>query len=315
MAKALVGEDVEVFIVRLPRFGYRTPEILQNVVAKIPVDKVDLIHVQEEYGLYQRLESSFFEPLKSFDKPIITTMHAVGNWDLDTIIAHYSDRIIVHNEFCAKRLAHSSVIIPHGSVPRNLASPEKAKKSIGIPPEAKIVGYCGFISNYKGLEELIDAMTKVPHVGLVIAGGWHTAEDTRYIEQLKQVTQEKLPRRCQWLGYILDEDLARVYASMDLVVYPSRFATESGALIMALNHGKAVIASNIAPFKEKEKQGVIMTFKNVSDLTQKIKKLLKNDELRHHYEQKALEYTEQTSWTNIAKLHKSLYEDVLARKD
>jgi len=82
---------------------------------------------------------------------------------------------------------------------------------------------------------------------------------------------------------------------------------------MALSHGKAVIASNVAPFREKEKQGALMTFKTVKDLRRKIKRLLKDDSLRVSYEKGAWEYAKKTSWPRIAELHLSLYQDVIQK--
>jgi glycosyltransferase involved in cell wall biosynthesis len=101
---------------------------------------------------------------------------------------------------------------------------------------------------------------------------------------------------------------------MDIVVYPSKYSTESGALLTAISHGKAVIASNVSPFREKEKQGALMTFKDVNDLTRKIKKLLKDDELRHDLEEGAKKYAIENEWTVAAKKHIELYESLLADK-
>lgn len=309
LSRALAEKDVDVYITRLIRFGQKTTMTMDVLLSKIPVDKVDLIHVQHEYGLYQNQEKYFYPVLKSLGKPIITTMHAVGNWDTDLIIGRASDKLIVHNEYCAKRLSQPSVIIRHGAKPQQLIPKDKARESIGIPANAKVVGYVGFITNYKGLEDMIEAMSKVPNVYLLIGGGYHTAQDTAYMGYLKELAKQKVPNRVHWTGFVSDEDLSRMYSAMDLVVYPSKFATESGALIMALSHGKAVIARDLPPFQEKE--GTLMTFKNVDDLAEKIKKMFKDDNLRKQYEQSAIEYTQATSWANIAELHKSLYEYIV----
>jgi len=151
----------------------------------------------------------------------------------------------------------------------------------------------------------------VPKAALLIAGGWHVQEETEYITQLKEVSLAALPNRCQWLGYVPNEQLPTAYGAMDLVVYPSRFSTESGALIMALSHGKAVIASNLPPFREKEKVGALMTFKGVKDLAAKIKRLLNDEELRRQLEQGAKKYVAETSWDKVAEKHIKLYEDLL----
>ena len=313
LVHALADLDVESYIVRLPRFGQKTPEMLQNIVDSIPVDKIDLIHVEHEYGLYQGLEGGFYAALKRLGKPIITTMHAIGiRWDVDRVIASTSDKVIVHNEFCARRFGFPSVVIPHGTKPCEIPSAEEAKRSLGIDPRAPIVGYCGFISEYKGLEVLFEAMLKVPKVAVLIGGGWFAGPGTVYSENLKQKSLAALPGRCQWLGYVADEKLATVYGAMDLVVYPSRFATESGALLMALSHGKAVLASRLPPFKEKEKQGALMTFKDVTDLRRKIKRLLKDKELRSKLEEGARRYAKLVQWSEVAKRHVDLYKQIVA---
>jgi len=300
-------------VIRLPRFGAKTAEMMQNVVDSIPVDKIDLIHVQHEYGLYQGFEGGFYAALKRLGKPIITTCHAVGvRWDVDKVVASVSDRVIVHNEFCARRFGFPSVIIPHGTKPCETPSAEEAKRSLGIDPRAPIVGYCGFISEYKGLEVLFEAMVKVPKVAVLVGGGWFAGPGTAYIENLKQKSLAALPGRCQWLGYVADEKLPTVYGACDIIVYPSRFATESGALLMALSHGKAVLASRVPPFKEKEKLGALMTFKDVKDLRRKIKRLLKDKELRSKLEESARRFSYQNRWEAVAKKHVDLYKQMLA---
>lgn len=311
LAKALAELGADVYIVRLPRFGAKTAEILQNVVDSIPVERVDLIHVQEEYGLYQNLEGGFYAGLKALKKPLVTTLHAIGNWDIDRVICTTSGRVIVHNEFCARRLGYPSVIIPHGCSPQQTVPIEEAKKALGIDPKIPIVGYCGFLSTYKNLETLIEAAEKLPSIALLIGGGWHAGPDTEYIMALKQRTNQTLQGRCQWLGWVPDERLPTVYGAMDIVAYPSRFATESGALLMALSHGKAVIASNLSPFKEKEKVGALTTFRDVQDLIRKIKRLLKDEEMRTRLEHGAWDYAQNTRWEKVAATHISLYESLL----
>ena len=81
-----------------------------DVADRIPYSEVDLIHIQHEYGLYQGLEPPFFTAVRMHGKPIVTTMHAVGNWELDVLIATVSNRTIVHNKFCASRFAFKNTV-------------------------------------------------------------------------------------------------------------------------------------------------------------------------------------------------------------
>jgi len=301
---------VDVYIVRHPRFGSLTPEILEDLAARIPVNRVDVIHIQHEYGLYKALEGGFYGALARLGRPVVTTMHAVGNWDIDRVVCQTSTRVIVHNEFCARRLEHPSVIIPHGCIgPIECPPPDECKRALGIDPRAPIVGYCGFISSYKNLEVLIDAMTEVKEAALLIGGGWHVEPGTDYISRLKQRSFSLLPGRCQWLGWVPDERLATVYGAMDVVVYPSRYISESGALLMALSHGKAVIASDLPPVREKK--GALTTFKDVDDLRRKIRRVLRDPRVRRRLERGALRYARAASWPRVAETHLTLYRDIL----
>lgn len=311
LASALADQNVEVFIVRLSRFGQKTPELIQDTAERVPFKNIDLVHVQHEYGLYQNLEQVFYSHLRRGAKPIVTTMHAVGSWDTDTMIAGISAKVIVHNKFCLSRFPfENTVIIPHGGTPMEATPREQAKSAMGIDPRLPIVGYLGFISNYKGLESLIQAMTKIK-AGLLICGGWHIeTKENEYIARLKDWADKLLPNRIKWTGFVSDEKLADAYGAMDVLVYPARFATESGALTHALSYGKAIIASNLEPFKEKEP--ALMTFKDVEDLTQKIQLLLDNKSQREELEQQAREYAQNIAWSpNIAQKHINLYKELL----
>jgi len=317
LSEALAELDVDVYIVKLPRFGHKFPQIFNAVAESVPVDKVDLVHVQHEYGLYHTMDAGFYRVLSRLEKPVVTTMHAIGNWDVDRVIADSSDRIIVHNEFCFKRFEFpdKNGIIPHGCRSVECPPKEEAKRWMAVPPEAPVVGYCGFISTYKGLEILIDAMTEIPQAALLMCGGWHTEVDTSYIAGLKRRSLEVLEGRCLWTGYVPDENLPNAYGAMDVLVYPSKFATESGALLNALGHGKAVIASNIGPFAEKEELGALMTFNDLEDLREKIRLLLTDDDARHKLEAGARAYAEANSWNKVAEKHLTLYEEAISQTE
>jgi len=312
LSEALAEAGVDVYIVRLPRFGIKTPDIMKLVADSVP-EEVDLVHVQHEYGLFKNLEGVFYgvEGLKKHGKPVVTTMHAIGSWDLDKVICGASDRVITHNEFCSRRLGFENVIIPHGCSPREPLSMYEAKASYGLRERWPIVGYLGFISTAKGLEVLVEAMTGIPEAALHVGGGWHVEGETGYIQQLKEWSLEQLPDRVQWLGYVEDRDMPRAYGAMDIIVYPSRFATESGALLTALSYGKAVVASRIGPFKSKEKEGVLVTFKGVNSLRRRIRKLIRDGEARRELEEGARAYAEANAWDKVAEQHIELYERAL----
>jgi glycosyltransferase involved in cell wall biosynthesis len=310
---ALAELGVDVYIIRMPRIGMKTQEIIQNVVDSIPLDKVDLINVQNEFGLFQNFDYQFYQSLSRIGKPIISMLHAVGSWIHEQPACMASDKIIVHNKWCMDNLSCQSkaTIIPHGCKPSQPMPKEEARRLLGIPLEANLVGYLGFISPNKGLEHLIEALIPLKDVALLIGGGWHVDVETQYIEDLKRRTLELLPSRCLWLGYVDDDRLPAFYGAVDLIVYPPRFATESGALLTALSYGKAVIASNLPPFKEKGQ--ALITFEDVEDLREKIRHALDDDEFRNKLEEGARKFAYENRWEVVAEKHLELYKELLNR--
>ncbi|GAH08517.1 unnamed protein product, partial [marine sediment metagenome] len=127
-SEALANKGVNVYIIRLPRFGRKSDTIFNQVVNKIPVNEIDLIHVQHEYGLYNNYDATFYNGLKRLGKPIVSTMHAVGNLSIDLAIADASDKMIVHNDFCKKRIRVDSELIHHGCKPSEIVPRNVAKK-------------------------------------------------------------------------------------------------------------------------------------------------------------------------------------------
>lgn len=316
LARALADRKASVYVTRVSRFGEKDRQLMEQTADSVSPE-ADVIHVQHEYGIWQSLEEPFYRELKSHGKPIITTMHSVGKWDTDPIVAGFSDGVIVHNEFCARRFSSSGpcVIIPHGCIdPVEVPPPEECKKALAINPEYPIVGYCGFISEGKGMETLIAAMSEVKDACLLVAGGWFTAPEPPYIQRLKISSQEALGRRVHWLGYVEDEKLPLAYGAMDAFVYPSRQATESGALLMAMSHGRAIIASDLPPFREKfdaTDPPPLTTFTDTKDLAMKIGLLLKDGGKREELQRGARAYAREHSWSQVSGLHLGYYDHIL----
>ncbi len=300
---ALADHGVETYISRFPRFGQKSPAMLENIARKIPKD-ADLIHVQHEYGLFSGFEGVFYQALKQTRKPIVTTMHAIGNFNADKITSTASDKIIVHNNFCQRKYSGQSTIIPHGCKTVERMQTEQAKKIMGIPPTLPIVGYVGFIGQQKGIDDIILAVEPIERAGVVIGGGWHQGPETEYMNSLKELGNQRLPGRIQWTGFVEENRLPTVYGCMDLVVVASRFATESGALLTAMAYGKPIIARNLPPFKEKK----LNIFDNVPHLSAQIEEALSDLTMLKEMSDYSLKYAMDNSWDKIAVKHKKLYE-------
>lgn len=314
LTHALAEVGCESKVVRFSRFGARDETYYSKYTEEVPLD-VDVIHIHHEYGLYQAQEPLFYQTLKNrltifgLDTPIVTTMHASGNLTVDRVIRHFSNAVIVHNEFGQKQFRLDCNIIPMGvQKVKTAANSDISKRRWGV--KGKTVGMFGFISEYKGIETLIDVLSTIPDVKLIIGGGWHLDATTPYMSKIKFYAQQKMPGRVLWLGYISEEDLQHFFGACDVMFYGHHFISESMSLLTAIAYKKAVIASNQPSFKEKEP--TILTFKNKEDLRGKINALLNETELRTLMEKKAEEYAEKYSWINVAKEHIKLYEELIS---
>lgn len=307
LAKALSEEGVKVYIVRLNRLGRKTTEYFENLALR-RMPKVDLMLIENEYGLFQGGESVFYANIRRAGVPVVTTMHAVSSPIPDEIVSENSEMVIVHNEFCKRRFTHECVVIPHGVQSGSCLPLEEAKSIMGL--EGPVVTVFGFIAPYKGIEMAIRTVgLEFPDMKLVVAGGWHVDLETTYIARLKQMAEAIAPGQVAWTGWVPDEDLPKVFGASDICLYPNLYATESGALLTMVGYGRCVLARAIPPVVEKE--GALMTFSDDNELILKMEELLGDPELRHKYEEGAKRYAGENSWRNVAKKHLEAFGELI----
>lgn len=313
LAKALADLDHKIYIVRLHRFGRRSVEYFQTLAAR-RIPKCQILSVQHEYGLYDGGEGFFYSTLRSQHQPlpVATTMHATGNPAIDGVVYESSDLVIVHNDFCLRRLDREAKVIPHGVESWTPAPLRESREKLGLEVDRAVVVLFGFIGPYKNYELALRVMgLEFPDVQLLVAGGWHVQTDTPYIEGLKHMANNLCPGQAKWMGWVADEELPYVFGAGDVCLYPNKFISESGALLTMVGFGKCVLAGNLAPNREKEPKDALFCFENEADLIRKLERLLTDPELRHRYEEGARRYSEEWSWSNVANMHLNLYEEIL----
>ncbi len=114
-----------------------------------------------------------------------------------------------------------------------------------------LVLWQGIIFPYKGIDLLLNAWQKVEAhdeaACLVIAG----TGAPELLEQIReQVSQLGLKRVHLEFRFITTEELVALYRAADIVVYPYRAITTSGALATGLALGKTIVASDLPVFRE-----------------------------------------------------------------
>jgi len=306
LAHALSMQGVDVYIVRSHRLGVKDKEYFEWL-ASSRIPDVDLIHVMHEYGLFNGFEETFYSVLReAWGKPVVTTLHGAGGFQQDDVIARYSDVVIVHNKWQASRFNHRCVVIPHGVEPRRPPVKRDSLERLGLQVKGSTVGWFGFISPHKGLEDLLYAAKKLPLVTFLVCGGWHVSGETGYIARLKRAS----PGNVVWLGYLDDEELPFFFGACDIIVHTSKLVSESGSLLTAVGFGKPVLARDLPPNRGKPLLG---WFRDRDALTAMIREALGDPYVLRAAGERAFRYAVENSWGRVAGKHIDLYRQLTNR--
>ena len=104
-------------------------------------------------------------------------------------------------------------------------------------------------SGYKGTDLLIEAIEQLPKV-------YHQKVETRIIGTTSKELIEAYFERAQQIGviwqneFIKDEQLYQEIQNADILVYPYRAISQSGALLLGIAFRKIIILSDLPSFKE-----------------------------------------------------------------
>ncbi len=164
----------------------------------------------------------------------------------------------------------------------------------------KVFLFMGFIRYYKGLDILINAITKLNRSDyvLVIAGA---ADDWAEYEQ----SVANLPQVISNIGFIEDSDIANYVSHADFLVLPYRSATQSGPALIAMNYNLPIIASDLDCFKSVIDDGIdgfLFAKENEDELCLTIERALNLSteqylEMKHNQLLKAQVYKDKESKT------------------
>lgn len=312
---------------RLLRRAFKLAEAMLNqsaLVARFLVAPPDVVHVQYLPMLKWRipLDLWFLMYCRKRGAKIVLTVHDLLPHDTaekhkGTFLKLYStvDGLICHSDHVKMRLqAEFQVsgekirVIPHGPFFYDLphTSQEGILSDSLIPSNTSVVLWQGIIFPYKGIDLLLNAWAaveaRVPNALLVIAGTGATELLDAIREHVERLRLERIRLHFQ---FVSAEELVALYRSADIVVYPYRAITTSGALATGLALGKAIVASDLPVFRELLTDGKNALMVNPEDSDQfsgALIKLLENPTLRSHLaaNTRDMNFGEE-SWRSIAK--------------
>ena len=175
----------------------------------------------------------------------------------------------------------------------------------------------GFITANKGYELTIRSLPDLPSdVVLLIAGGTQTRELEDYPAHLLQLADSLgVKDRVRITGFVPDSDVPEVMAASSLVLTPHTHATGSYSVMVPLSYGKAVVASDLAVFREIQERGDCLRLFPSGDLDayrEALRSLLADESAVESLEKKARHYAENHSWTAIATRTVEVYEKAIS---
>jgi len=238
---------------------------------------------------------------------------------------HSVDWIICHSEYIRENLTTQFLVgrerisvIPHGPLFYDLMPLEKGSSPVpGKNGRGACVLWQGIIHPYKGVDLLLEAWRKVEALGnehqLIVAG-------TGPVDQMQQIRQQveslNLKNVMLKFEFISTSELMQLYQDADIVVYPYRAVTTSGALSTGLAMGKAIIASDIPVFREiliDRSNALLADLQRPDDLANALVDLVQNPLLREKLVRgvQKMNFGEQT-WASIAEKTVEAYCQVTA---
>ena len=266
------ADDGQPSVLRLPSlptpFAYRfVPPPLGSPPAMLRKADLDIVHTQQPFGLGRH----GLRYARQYGVPLISTYHTLYNEythyfpllpkrATQTLLCaalrpYYNacDTIIVPSRAAGRVLEGMGVTVPIRVVPTGVPEPpavipaavEQARCLYGLTPNTPVLLYVGRIAREKNLDLLIEAFARLevgegmaqPLLLFVGSGPYLAACRTR-------VRQAGIEARVRFTGFLKRSQLAPIYASATLFVFPSVTDTQGVVLSEAQSFGLPCVVVN-----------------------------------------------------------------------
>lgn len=301
---------------------------------RLAISRPDVLHVQYlpflEHGF--GFEIWFLKWVRRLGIRIVYTVHNVTHPDapergipLFRRAYNAADALICHGEEAKTELvrnvgipADKILMIPHGPLfeeaPR--FSPQEARAKLSLNRDEPLILSLGVISEYKGIPFLLDAWKRLKQSGaagrLLIAG---TGDQQVLTDVRDKVEREGLSESVDLrLEFIPVEELPLLYQAADILVYPYKAGTTSGALLTGLNYGKAIVASRLPFFQEYLRDGetaLLVDYGETESLASALETLMQQPQMRSRLAHSLLQQVSKgIGWQEIALKTQKCYEAI-----
>jgi len=242
---------------------------LAGLLARFTRRRPNILHVQflPLLSLVLPIETWWLRAVRGLGIRIVYTVHNVTPQDGSRSLGAYRstyglvDRFICHDSTAADRMisefgvaASRIVTIPHGPLFEGDRSggTAPARRRLGFSPSEPLVLWQGILRPYKGISFLLKAWRIVCEHDrrgrLAIVGSGDPQLLRSVINEVRGLGIEDRVRLD--LRFVSVAEMMDYFDAADVVVYPYREITTSGALLTGISRKKAIVASRLAAFEQ-----------------------------------------------------------------
>lgn len=324
-----------------------SPVYFYQLIKEVIKRKIKRVHIQQELHIFGGLITVLLLPLlilllRILRREVIITLHGVVPLkDINQefvkengysgspliiknilrivyfVICLFPNKIIVH-DYKFKQSLQEDYFVSFKDISVtgigiddtiSLIPKDKARKKLEINNNKYTFLYFGYVTGYKGIELIIDALKSMKDndFNFIIVGSEHPRRKNEpqykdYYNKIKGYFQKD--KRCHFTGYVPEEEVNYYFRASDCLVLPyTAHISSSGPMAQAISNEILVIGSDAF-------EGVLpseLVFKRNRESLAKLLKKAKEGKLQNQ-----LAYVKKTktnlSWKNIAKKTMEIYK-------
>lgn len=302
------------------------------------ISKLDIIHSQHMFTAGRLAR----HVAREFNIPLVYTYHTlIAEYThyagfLSSIVRSYlkgmskrfcnsCDQIITPSNPMKKILRKYGVkkpieIVMTGIEPKNYhkikgIDAHRLRKKYKIDPEAKVCLYLSRIAKEKNIDFLFRSFVEIkklyPKVHLVMAGGGPQEDWCK-----TRIQDLGLGSSVTMTGMVPKDEANKLFGFADLFTFPSVTETQGIVIAEAMASGTPPVAvGKMGPLDLiHDGEDGFLTKLSISDFSEKVVKLLKDDKLRHIFAKEGMRRIEEFSNETSVKKLISLYEKAIGEK-
>lgn len=312
-------EDITKNVYPLWHYDYRTwrdTEIDRNGIFRLlRQEAITKLNIQYHPGFFnQEVLLDFIKQCIQAEIEVTITFHNSKDVYPETFaqMGKLKIKIVVHTLEDKRRLdnqgIHNVYYIPHGVLDFSDESVNDSREKLGIVGDP-VIGSFGFLRQYKGVLELIEAVgilrNDYPDIRLLGLNSLYPSEDSfQYYQQCnKRIEELELHTNITLLTDFLPiEDAIKYLHTTDIIVLPYYDSKEgaSGAGNIAIASRRPLLVSNSEIFAEI--RNVTVQMKNITPqcVASEIQSLISNRSLLEQMKAKVSQYVDKNSYAQVA---------------